>query len=83
MKLYLYKISQEVNTSYDTYDSAVVCAENAEDAVKIHPSGMPDWDGKGDNFGPWCNKEDVNFELIGIACAGMKRGVICASFNAD
>ena len=36
MKLYL--ISQDVNTGYDTYDSAVVSAKSEADARTIHPS---------------------------------------------
>jgi len=35
MKLYL--ISQNVNNDYDTFDSAVVCAENEEKAKRVHP----------------------------------------------
>ena len=34
----LYKISQNKNKEYDTFDSAIVCAENEEEARKIHPS---------------------------------------------
>lgn len=34
----LYIISQDINNDYDTYDSAVVCAEDEEDAREIHPS---------------------------------------------
>ena len=34
----LYRISQEVNTGYDTYSDAIVCAENEEEARKTHPS---------------------------------------------
>ena len=34
----LYKLSQEINNHYDTYDSAIVCAENEEEARKIHPA---------------------------------------------
>lgn len=34
----LYKISQDLNNGYDTYDSAIVCAENEDEAKKIHPS---------------------------------------------
>lgn len=37
MKIYL--ISQDTNPGYDTYDSAVVCAENEQQAQKIHPKG--------------------------------------------
>mgnify|MGYP001571839762 CR=1 len=34
----LFKISQGVRNDYDTYDSAVVCAENEDEARHIHPS---------------------------------------------
>ena len=33
----IYKISQNENNRYDTYDSAIVCAENPEKAKLIHP----------------------------------------------
>jgi hypothetical protein len=33
----LYKISQDSNLDYDTYDSAVVCAENEEMARNMIP----------------------------------------------
>lgn len=33
----LYKISQDVNDDWDTFDSAVVVAESAEEANKIIP----------------------------------------------
>lgn len=35
---YLYHISQDINTGYDTYSDAVVCALNAEMARDIHPA---------------------------------------------
>ena len=38
MKIYL--LSQDVVNGYDTYDSAVVIAENEDEARKIHPSGF-------------------------------------------
>jgi hypothetical protein len=36
MKLFV--ISQDINTDYDTYDSAVVAAESEDDARTINPS---------------------------------------------
>lgn len=36
--MHLYKLTQEINNDYDTYDSAIVCAENEEEARTIHPS---------------------------------------------
>lgn len=48
----LYLIWQEKNTNYDTYDSAVVAAESAEDARWIHPGmGGQKWDGKSKPMG--------------------------------
>ena len=39
----LYKISQSINTGYDTFSSAVVAATTLERARNIHPRGMV-WD---------------------------------------
>ena len=39
MKLKLYLIRQSENEGFNTYDSAVVVAKNAEDASKIYPGG--------------------------------------------
>lgn len=73
----LFKISQTVNKDYDTYDSAVVCAENVDEARKMHPYG---------NFGytleDWCDMKDVEVEYIGEAGSNVKKGVIVASFHA-
>ena len=35
----LYKIYQDINTDYDSFESAVVVANSAEEAQNIHPSG--------------------------------------------
>lgn len=79
----LYKISQNINEGYDTFDSAVVAAPSAEEAKQIHPVTF--WD-EGANFystdGLWANSPDeVHCELIGRATAGIKKGVIVASFS--
>ncbi len=39
----IYVISQDSNTGYDTYDSAVVVAESADTARLLHPGGWV-WD---------------------------------------
>ena len=36
----LYKISQSINTGYDTFSSAVVASPTLERAKSIHPRGM-------------------------------------------
>ena len=86
MKIYL--ISQDKNNGWDTYDSAVVCAENEEKARLTHPSedsseDCEEWDGiDGEPYGSWTNYENVKVEYIGEATPSLKKGVICASFNA-
>lgn len=95
MKIWV--ISQSANNNYDTYDSAVVAAETAEDAKRIDPSGFCVWD---DDRQSWAyqNKDgslrtasgegwakhidQVHAEVIGEAAPGIGTGVILASFNA-
>ncbi len=36
----LYKLSQNINNGYDTYDSCIVAAETEEEAREIHPSSF-------------------------------------------
>ena len=36
-QLKIFKISQNVNTEYDTFSDAIVIAESEEDAKRIHP----------------------------------------------
>jgi len=68
----IYKLSQNVNNSYDTYDSAVVAADNETEAKIINLGGV----------GCWCEPKDVLVEYIGVAKRGTKKGIIVASFNA-
>lgn len=82
----LYKLTQAINTDYDTYDSCVVASENAEDAVMIRPDrriGKDDWELCVYGNGAWANyPTEVNCKLIGQAVEGTVRGVILSSFNA-
>ena len=80
----LYLLSQSVNNNYDTYDSVVVCAESLEDAKTIHPWSRKIVIGEGDSYqyDDWAQVSDIEGELIGVAAATEKRGVILASFNA-
>ena len=78
----IYLISQSVNNDYDTYDSAVVIAEDSEKARFIHPNGSKDWNGKKGKFDAWCDASDVTVELIGISEDSEEKWVVCASFNA-
>ena len=68
----LYKIWQEVSDDYDTYDSAVVCAESEDEARNTH-LGASD---------TWPKPEYVKVKEIGIANDDVKKGIIVASFNA-
>ena len=77
MKLFL--IAQDVNTGYDTFDSAVVAAENGGDAQKILP-GENEWMGNDVRF--WCEPQHVAVKYLGEAADGIEKGVISASYNA-
>ena len=82
----LYLISQTENNWYDTYDSAVVCAETAEQARMIHPDGKGEWDGMAEQRNQWkvtwCDAKHVKVQLIGKAAPVLLHTIICASFNA-
>lgn len=75
----LYLIEQSVNNDWDTYDSAVVAAEDELAALNTHPNGKSwaRWD-----IGSWCPSDKVTVTYLGEAKEGTKAGVICASFNA-
>jgi hypothetical protein len=80
MKLWL--ISQNVNTAYDTYDSAVVAAETEEEAKTMHPQHLfkqYSWN-KGWDNNTWCNIKHVKVEYLGET--DKQKGVILASFHA-
>jgi hypothetical protein len=90
----LYLITQDVNTNYDTFDSAVVVASCEADARLIHPSPYYEavqdgWEWRTSSHvrteastGCWCAAEDVKVKLIGEATGQEAGSVICASFNA-
>jgi hypothetical protein len=79
----LWKISQDVNDNYDTYDSAVVAAESEDEAKHMHPSTATDGgSGVPDATWGWAPPDAVTVEYIGEAKDGTQKGVICASFNA-
>ena len=73
----LFKIWQTENNEYDTYDSAIVAAKSKTDATNIHPSIRPN-----PNPNTWVSPDKVFVEYLGTAKSKIKRGVICASFNA-
>ncbi len=80
----LYRISQEANDGYDSYDSAIVAAESEDEARLISPCGdHHEWNSDNHYCGSWVrNPSEVTVELIGTAIDGTKQGVILGSFNA-
>lgn len=91
--MHLYLISQSVNADYDTFDSAVVAAESAEEARKIHPSVGWDyenhgpvsewWNSKPSRLNCWANRlEEVTVDYLGYSDHITEAGVILASYNA-
>lgn len=83
----LYRITQEHNLGYDTYDSAIVVAETAEKAKLIHPAGYAPseqwWLVEPRPHSLWAHPDYVHAAYVGIAAEGLHAGqVLCASFNA-
>jgi len=79
----LYKISQNENNNYDTYDTLIVVAKNVDDARSIHP--YPDgWLPGSITGNAWASSSAyVKVTLIGKALNTLEEGtVVCASFNA-
>jgi hypothetical protein len=89
----LYRISQTVQSGFDTYSDAIVAADSSEDAALIHPNshyrffrGWPiantsEW-GEAPERGWVDNPDQVKVEFIGVALPTIEKGVICASFHA-
>jgi hypothetical protein len=84
----LYLITPDYYDSWDTYDSAVVCARSKKHARSIHPDGSgkqvptrDEYDYTGP-WGDWCPLECVTVKYIGVAATFMETGVVCASYNA-
>lgn len=89
----IYLLKQTVNNGYDTYDSAVVCANSKDEARLIHPGGNDDIgvNNNGEFYSKrykyasddWVPIVNVTVIYIGIAGEEVITGqVICSSFNA-
>ena len=77
MKLYL--ISQDVNHDFDTFDSAVVIAENEDRAREIMR-----FDDENSDFGSWVKKSQkslISVKYLGESCE-QEACVVLSSFNA-
>ena len=78
----LYLLKQDANMDWDTYDSAIVCAESEEEAIKIHPNGDV-FNGEWKWNNNWAkNPSQVRCQKIGVADGSVEKGVVLASFNA-
>jgi len=77
----LWKIYQDINSGYDTYDSAVVVAADIHAACAVHPNSVRGWN---ERYPSWASRPDqVGAICIGEADASMEAGtVVVASFNA-
>ena len=54
--LFLYRVSQEKNNSWDSYDSFIVAARTSSDAKFFHPAGeQVVWDEEREE---WCWEDD-------------------------
>jgi hypothetical protein len=73
----LYMIWQEVNNGWDTYNSAIVCADNEEEARNVEVGTTRDGE-----FADWANVKDVQVKYIGIADVTIKKGTVHISFKA-
>ena len=80
----LFKIYQNTNNGYSTYDSAVVVANSAEEAQKIHPN---DSSGDFSMYTSWVERPGLVKvmylgEVVGEPDSDIYPGaIICASFN--
>jgi len=78
----IYKLVQDKNGGYDTYDSCIVVAEDEEEAKKFHADGTYDYTISDSSWEGWASAEYVKAEYIGEAKENIKKGVILSSFNA-
>ena len=81
----LFKIYQNINTGYGTYDSAVVVANDAEEAQNIHPDHPS---GDFSLHSSWVSRPGLVKvmylgEVVGEPDSDIYPGaIICSSFNA-
>jgi hypothetical protein len=94
----IYKVEQNLNNWYDTYDSFVCIAETEQDARETHPSMFVTHNKKGEWYGTYTKGgeyivdgddwisfgsiDQLTVTLIGVASEDQKKGVIISSFNA-
>ena len=77
----LYRITQNINNSYDTYDSCIVIAENEEEARNNNLS----FDDEDSNYWSWVKesqKDKLYIDLLWELMSWEETWVILSSFNA-
>ncbi len=77
----LYKLEQDVISGYDTYNSIIVCAKDADEARLINPQG----DELNDAECGWVDRKDkdkIKVTLLGEAVKGLKKGLILDSYRS-
>jgi hypothetical protein len=92
----IYLIEQDVLTGYDTFNAAVVIAENETKAKLIHPNeyewnpeihawveGTEIVDDPSVPPATWPAPAYIKVTLLGRAEADMKKGIVCADFRAS
>jgi len=80
----LFLLTQEENSGYGTFDSVVVCAETADDALIMRPGGEKSFETAVFTCGSWATKaENVTVKYLGEAEPDIEvNSVVCSSFNA-
>lgn len=94
----IYKVEQNWNNGYDTYDSFICIAENEQEARETYPSEFVTHHRNGQWYGTytkggeyiqdghdWVGFDEIErltVTMIGIASEGQPKGVVLASFNA-
>ncbi len=75
----LYLVNQDDNNDYDTYDSAVICAENDVEARDVSIEKLHN----GSYYSCWTNNlNKVYVKYLGVASSQIEKGIVLASFNA-
>ena len=86
MSLFLWKLSQNVNNDYETYDSAVVVAPDRMSASEVHPARYSD---DGTAIYSWDRSRDAWWDNLGYHavdsswCRPNDVTVVCVGKAAD
>ena len=78
----LFKVSQNINNNYDTFDSFVIACNSEDEARATDPYGECNTIKQDDTFASWVSADKVIVEYLGEAHNGLVKGIIVASFNA-